>query len=397
MDAGLGAAGEDRVGVAAAGSARRPRRPRASRSRRPRPARSSGPRIPSEIASWPLAESTSTFGMKYGEMRSGPRSRSVSACSTIPISAADRRAEDDPDARAGRSRSGRSRRAPPWPRRARARRCGRAGAAPSASASPAGSKSLTSAATRTGSPSASKARIQSTPLSPATRRAPGLRRGVPDRRDGSQAGDGDSPHGGELMLPRCRRRQLPFPPMEAELVEELPTRRLAVRAEVGRLPRRAREPRRRSCGSGRATAGRCCATSPSSRRLGDAPAAAARRSTARSSSRARARLEFDRCRLRLHPAECRIKRLSAEIPADYVAFDLLLWKGKPVHKLPLEKRRARARAEGDEVPALARHPRSRSRPRSWLDRLEAGRARRRGRQAARAAVPARARATASSR
>src|ERR1700751_6072486 len=51
------------------------------------------------------------------------------------------------------------------------------------------------------------------------------------------------------------------------------------------------------------------------------------------------RLEFDQLQLRLHPAESRIKRLSAEIPADYVAFDLLVWKGAPVWKEPLSKRR----------------------------------------------------------
>src|SRR5215210_4401846 len=41
--------------------------------------------MPSEIASCPLAESTSTFGRKFGETRSAPRSRSTSACSMIPI------------------------------------------------------------------------------------------------------------------------------------------------------------------------------------------------------------------------------------------------------------------------------------------------------------------------
>ena len=39
------------------------------------------------------------------------------------------------------------------------------------------------------------------------------------------------------------------------------------------------------------------------------------------------RLEFDQLQLRLHPAESRIKRLSAEIPAEYVAIDILVWKG----------------------------------------------------------------------
>jgi len=51
-------------------------------------------------------------------------------------------------------------------------------------------------------------------------------------------------------------------------------------------------------------------------------------------------LDFDSMQMRLHPAESRIRKLSAEIPADFVVFDLLLWKGKPVHKQPLEERRA---------------------------------------------------------
>jgi ATP-dependent DNA ligase len=44
--------------------------------------------------------------------------------------------------------------------------------------------------------------------------------------------------------------------------------------------------------------------------------------------------------MRLHPAESRIRKLSAEIPARYVVFDLLLWEGEPVWKRPLEERRA---------------------------------------------------------
>src|SRR4029453_10942538 len=49
------------------------------------------------------------------------------------------------------------------------------------------------------------------------------------------------------------------------------------------------------------------------------------------------RLEFDQLQMRLHPAESRIRRLWGEIPAEYVAFDLLLWKGEPVHEQPLRK------------------------------------------------------------
>src|SRR5919109_742956 len=53
------------------------------------------------------------------------------------------------------------------------------------------------------------------------------------------------------------------------------------------------------------------------------------------------RLDFDALQMRLHPAESRVRKLSAEIPAQFVCFDVLLWDGEPVHKLPLEERRAR--------------------------------------------------------
>ena len=52
-------------------------------------------------------------------------------------------------------------------------------------------------------------------------------------------------------------------------------------------------------------------------------------------------LDFDALQMRLHPAESRVQKLSAEIPADFVAFDVLLWDGEAVHELPLEKRRKR--------------------------------------------------------
>src|SRR5246127_5890529 len=37
-------------------------------------------------------------------------------------------------------------------------------------------------------------------------------------------------------------------------------------------------------------------------------------------------LDFDAMQLRLHPADSRVRKLSGEIPATFVAFDLLLWK-----------------------------------------------------------------------
>jgi ATP-dependent DNA ligase len=51
-------------------------------------------------------------------------------------------------------------------------------------------------------------------------------------------------------------------------------------------------------------------------------------------------LDFDSMQMRLHPAESRVRKLSAEIPAEFVVFDVLLWDGKPIHKQPLEERRA---------------------------------------------------------
>jgi ATP-dependent DNA ligase len=51
--------------------------------------------------------------------------------------------------------------------------------------------------------------------------------------------------------------------------------------------------------------------------------------------------------MRLHPAESRVRKLSGEIPSTFVAFDLLLWKGKKVHERPIEKRRAELEKIGE--------------------------------------------------
>ena len=51
-------------------------------------------------------------------------------------------------------------------------------------------------------------------------------------------------------------------------------------------------------------------------------------------------LDFDSMQMRLHPAESRVRKLAAEIPAEFVVFDLLLWNNEAVHKRPLEERRA---------------------------------------------------------
>src|SRR5438093_12107299 len=50
-------------------------------------------------------------------------------------------------------------------------------------------------------------------------------------------------------------------------------------------------------------------------------------------------LDFDAMQTRLHPAESRVRKLAAEIPARFVAFDVLVWKGEEIWSQPLAKRR----------------------------------------------------------
>lgn len=52
-------------------------------------------------------------------------------------------------------------------------------------------------------------------------------------------------------------------------------------------------------------------------------------------------IDFDAMQMRLHPAESRIRKLSAEIPARFVVFDMLLWGGEALWQRPLRERRAR--------------------------------------------------------
>jgi ATP-dependent DNA ligase len=80
-------------------------------------------------------------------------------------------------------------------------------------------------------------------------------------------------------------------------------------------------------------------------------------------------LDFDAMQTRLHPAESRVRKLSAEIPARFIAFDVLVWKGEEVWPQPLQRRRrvleqkakrfGLSPATGDRDEALG-----------WLDRFE---------------------------
>jgi ATP-dependent DNA ligase len=81
-------------------------------------------------------------------------------------------------------------------------------------------------------------------------------------------------------------------------------------------------------------------------------------------------LDFDAMQMRLHPAESRVRKLAAEIPAELVVFDLLLWEGEEVWRRPLEERRRELekRAKGFRLsPATG----DVAEARGWLDRFEA--------------------------
>ena len=116
----------------------------------------------------------------------------------------------------------------------------------------------------------------------------------------------------------------PIEPMLAKLADRAAGGRgLALRAQVGRLPRHRLQGRRRACTCRAATPSpstaisRSCAATP--------PRACPR---ARGGRRDRHRLgprglDFDLLQLRLHPAASRVAKLAAEMPSSFVAFDLL--------------------------------------------------------------------------
>jgi ATP-dependent DNA ligase len=79
-------------------------------------------------------------------------------------------------------------------------------------------------------------------------------------------------------------------------------------------------------------------------------------------------LDFDSMQTRLHPAESRVRKLSAEIPAQFVVFDVLLWDGEPVWKQLLEERRTRV--EGLDGFRTSPSTRDVVEARAWLDRFE---------------------------
>jgi ATP-dependent DNA ligase len=80
------------------------------------------------------------------------------------------------------------------------------------------------------------------------------------------------------------------------------------------------------------------------------------------------KLEFDLLQMRLHPAESRVKKLAAETPARFIVFDVLLWEGKEIWKLPLRERRARLEQLDFEISPISHDPRQ---AQEWLASLDA--------------------------
>lgn len=86
---------------------------------------------------------------------------------------------------------------------------------------------------------------------------------------------------------------------------------------------------------------------------------------------AEGKLEFDALQSRIHPAESRIALLSREIPASYVAFDLLAEGEAALLETPLAERRARLEALAGkaeiELTPFSRNP---ERAEEWLRTAE---------------------------
>jgi ATP-dependent DNA ligase len=82
------------------------------------------------------------------------------------------------------------------------------------------------------------------------------------------------------------------------------------------------------------------------------------------------KLDFDAMQMRLHPAESRVRKLSAEIPATFVAFDLLLWNKQQVHTKPIEQRRSELERVGEGF-SLSPVAAELDKGRAWLETLQA--------------------------
>ncbi|MEX2372848.1 MAG: ATP-dependent DNA ligase, partial [Dehalococcoidia bacterium] len=84
-------------------------------------------------------------------------------------------------------------------------------------------------------------------------------------------------------------------------------------------------------------------------------------------------LDFDALQLRLHPAESRVRKLAAETPAQFVAFDLLADGGEDLRGDPFQERHARLTSMlASARPPLYRTPSTtdHAQAEDWFERFE---------------------------
>jgi ATP-dependent DNA ligase len=80
--------------------------------------------------------------------------------------------------------------------------------------------------------------------------------------------------------------------------------------------------------------------------------------------------DFDALQQRIHPAESRIRKLAAEMPVRFVAFDLLALDGETLLDEPFERRRARLEQLVEEPIALTPFTTERAAADPWLHGAE---------------------------
>jgi ATP-dependent DNA ligase len=84
-------------------------------------------------------------------------------------------------------------------------------------------------------------------------------------------------------------------------------------------------------------------------------------------------LDFDALQLRLHPAESRVRKLAAEIPASFVFFDILCQGDEDLREMPFGERRERlVKLLADAKPPIHLTPATRDRvvAEDWFRRFE---------------------------
>ena len=241
---------------------------------------------------------------------------------------------------------------------------------------------------------------------PRDRRVPGRLRVEPERRDRSQTGDGDAAHdhgqrsslqahGSVANGPHASRssgrpswtprsRSLPWRPSSSASSRRGTSGSTSPSGTASAASSRTGAA---SCACGRATPGRSSATSPSSGRSGSCCPHASALDGEIVIERDGV-LDFDAMQTRLHPAESRVNKLSAEIPARFIAFDVLVWKGEEVWREALSKRRTRLERSAQALRALPGDARPRGSARLARP-LRGDRPRRRDREAPRPRVPPR--------